>query len=268
MEAKKWSYFQYFKQLDIPIYLQLDLSSFHLELVTLLAKMNFFLLTAKEWDAAQVALGTNKKSRLLKLEMAEGHTLEMIHGSLGGSTLTEAVMHRLDYKIYRYKAQAAMIYSSLAREWEMGVVKDFGSEANCSSAKMALGRFLSLALAPLGYVGFFGNAVDEGMVVLRPSEVMSEIIFINPIEGRVLANNGDTKLLPSFQFIKLDPALKSKKLELDKSSLLSFLSMNCSFMDTEGATTPIRQMIFRLGCYYRGMSYPKEMFRPRLDLSL
>ena len=55
---------------------------------------------------------------------------------------------------------------------------------------------------------------------------------------------------------------------MTNEELLSFMSAHSSYLDYQGLSVPVRQMIQTLAKMTEGLVHPEESFRPRTDLSL
>ena len=139
---------------------------------------------------------------------------------------------------------------------------------NENAYRVILARYLGLALAPFGIIGFWGVSVDKGMIVFNKKESSGEVVFLDLKNSRMIAAGEILTIPQNFKIIRLDNHLKSKHKIMGKEELFSFLSVNCIYFDYGGKNLPVRQLIKTLVQKFKGYIYPKENFRDTLDLSL
>jgi hypothetical protein len=267
---KQWTYLQYFKDLDLPIYVRLDLSEFDSHILTLLNKMNFAEIVEQK-DIDEIHLRINKEggARLLTFAEASSKVARQIDLVAESDRFGhESIVPKENYNVYRYKGMSLMVYAFSAPEWQIACYPDFGIEADVLAARSVMNRFLSWSLSSLGYVGFWGVPVDEGMVVLRQSDSEGEAVFLDVRRKRMLTLDGHRKMNSRFNMIKLDSAISGKNLRMSNEELLSFLSQYCTYFDYNGLSIPVRQLIQTIVQNTEGLLHPKDSFKPRTDLSL
>lgn len=265
----KKTYFQYQKDLNLPIYLSADLGVFENSFAEFLGKMKFHKLSDKEESIARKEILENNRARILHISEASPMVAKHIQSTLESDRYgAESVTPKEGYRLYRYKDVGLMVYSFGAKEWQLGCYKDFGSNSFLFEARMIIHRFLSWALIPQGIVGLWGVAVDDGMVAQRPIDSKGEVVFIDVRGLRMITLDGVKKLRPHFKILRLDPTLKGRNIKMTSEELLSFLSAYCSYLDSSGLSVPVRQMIQALSRMTEGLLHPQESFRPRTDLSL
>lgn len=266
----KKTYFQFQKDLNLPIYISADLSSFENSFGDFLVKMKFTKLTDKEETNAQSEIKKNNQARILHISEASPLVAKQIEGTMESDRYgVESIIPKDGYRVYRYKAAGLMVYSFGAKEWQLGCYKDLGCNTQTIfSGRMIINRFLSWALVPHGLVGIWGVTVDDGIVSQRPIDSKGEVVFIDILGQRMISCDGIKKLRPHFKILRLDPLLKGRNIKMTSEELLSFLTAQCSYLDSSGLSVPVRQMIQALEKMTEGLFHPLESFRPRIDLSL
>lgn len=268
-DIKKYTYFQFFKELDLPLYVRVELGRFAPELVTMLATSRFEELSESEGKKVLKGLKDRKNSRLLTINEAGIGVARQLGISVDGDRFgPETIIPRDGYRIYRYRGLALMIYSFNALEWEMGALSHLGQKDRSEYTRIVLNRFLSLALAPFGFLGLWGVPVDEGIVVMKSQESKGEAVFIDLLGRQILTLDGARPLKGHFSILKLDPVLKGRNIKMSPEELLGFLTLHCTYLDYQGPSVPIRQLIQTLSKTAEGLIHPKESFKPRTDLSL
>lgn len=265
----KKTYFQYQKELNIPVYISADLANFESSFGDFLGKMKFHKLGDKEEIAALQEIKKNVNARILHISEASPLVAKKIQSTMESDRYgAESIIPKDGYRVYRHKDMGLMVYSFGVKEWQFGCYKDFGSNNLLVSSRMIINRFLSWALVPHGLVGLWGVTVDDGMVAQKPMDSRGEVVFIDVVGLRMISFDGIKKLRPHFKILRLDPSLKGRNVKMTNEELLSFLSAHCSYMDSSGLSVPVRQMIQALSKMTEGLLHPQESFRPRTDLSL
>lgn len=265
----KKTYFQYQKDLNLPIYLSADLAVFEASFGEFLNKMKFHKLSDKEEMSALAEIKKNNHARILHISEASPLVAKQIQNMRESDRYgNESIIPKDGYRVYRHKDVGLMVYSFGVKEWQLGCYKDFGSSHYNLASRMIIHRFLSWALVPHGIVGLWGVTVDDGMVAQRAIDSKGEAVFIDVKGLRMITLDGVKKLRPHFKILRLDPSLKGRNIRMSSEELLSFLSAHCSYLDSSGLSVPVRQMIQALSKMTEGLIHPEESFRPRTDLSL
>ncbi|MEI8346569.1 MAG: hypothetical protein WCG27_03825 [Pseudomonadota bacterium] len=263
------AYYQFFKSLNIPVYLQCEKAMATQEWSTFLKQHQFEELNKDELKKMLPSLNKTRHARVLKIVEATptvAQQIDMIQEQdrYGEESITPRDM----FKVYRYKGHGLIMYSALAREWNCGLVLDGKFEDKKLVLRSILNRYLSWALAPLGMVGFWGVPVDQGVVVLKQAESFGEAFFVDLANHRVLTVDGMGKIKSHFKMMRLDPMLKGRNIRMSNEELLSYLTIHCVYFDYPNLSVPIRQLIQEIAKTAEGLVHPRENFKPRTDLSL
>ena len=268
----KKTYYQYQKEMMLPIYIALDPQSFENGLNDFLVSMQFTKLNEKEEVSALEIMKKNNASRCLNFFEATPGVSRQIGATIESDRYgLESIIPKPGYQVYRYKEIGLMVYSFGVKAWEFGCYSDFGSSkepAKKLAARTVIHRFLSWSLAHHGILGLWGVTVDDGMVLQRVNESKGEAVFVDVVGNKILSLDGIKKLGPKFKVLRLDPTLHGRNIRMTSEELLSFLSAHCSYMDYSGLSVPVRQMIQTLAKMTEGLVHPEESFRPKTDLSL
>lgn len=265
----KKTYFQFNKELGIPVYVALDLTSFEQSVQDFLMKMKFSKIADSEEAEVLKKIKTQKDARVLNITEATAIVSKQIHGTMESDRYGhESIIPKEGYRVYRYKDVGLMIYSFGAKEWQLGCYKDFGSRINHIASSMIINRYLSWALSPFGILGIWGVSVDEGMVAQRAIDSKGEVVFIDVINQKIMTIDGVKKMSPRFKVLRLDPTIRGRNIKMTNEEYLSFISAHCSYFDYSGLSVPVRQMIQSFVKLTEGLVHPQESFRPRTDLSL
>ena len=261
MAKQKETYFQYQKDLDIPIYVRLDLSRFTSEVIALFTQMRFQELSQKESKNVFEKVGKKENGRLLTIEEPSAVVAKQIGLTQGEDCYgEESVVPGCGRRVYRYKSVAIMPYSYQTPYWNMGCFNDFGSKQNTTSARMVINRFLSYALAPLGMAGFWGIPIEEGIILLKKEESKGNVVFVDVRNQKMISVNGVKNIQASFKIFCLGRRLEEEQVVMKTEELLGLLFAHNTYLAYDGPSVPIRQILQTLSKKAEGISCPKEFF--------
>lgn len=266
----KYNYFQFNKKLNLPVYVRFKSTDFDPDIVGFLRSMRFDELTEKEGeDIVEKIADKDDGIKLLTISEASILVSRQIASARDSDRFgPESIVQKPGYNVYRYKNVAMVVYSLASTEWQMGCFPDFGHVDIELQCRIVMNRFLSWALAPLGFVGFWGTPVDEGIVVQRAIDTRGEAVFFNVRDRKIVTMDGEKRMRYSFSFIKLDPTISNRSLEMRFETLLSYLSVNTTYFGAQGLPISVRQLVQTLSRYSQGQLYPKENFQPRQEARL
>lgn len=261
---KSLKYFQYQKGHKVPVFVCYDATTYGSDLATLLTSMRFSDCTEAEYNDAAKQL---EHVRLLEIKEASPAVARQIaHVAASDRYGAESIVPKDGYRVYRYKGVALMIYAFSATHWSMGCDQSFGS--NQQEARVVLNRFLSWALAPLGMIGFWGVPVEDGIVVMNQRDSEGEAIFVDVRAHRTFSIDGSERMKARFRVIRLDGTLHNRNMKMNQTEMMAFLAASTSYIDAQGLSVGVRQMIQSLARDVEGLIHPRESFKPRTDLSL
>ena len=268
----KKTYYQYQKELGLPVYIVLDTQSFESGFADFLTSMKFTKLSDSEEKTALEIMKKNNATRCLNICEASPIVSRQIQSRMESDRYgQESVIPKPGYQVYRYKDVGLMVYSFGVKAWEFGCYSDFGSSKELSkilASRVVIHRFLSWALVHHGILGLWGVTIDDGMVLQKSRDSKGEAVFVDVVGNKILSLDGVKKLGPKFKILRLDPTLHARNIRMTSEELLSFMSSHCSYLDYAGLSVPVRQMIQKLAKMTEGLIHPEESFRPRTDLSL
>jgi hypothetical protein len=266
--SKKF-YYQYQKELNLPIFICMDPLDFEQRFAEFFIDMKFTKLSDKEEEAAKNMIANHRHGRVLHISEATTPVARQIKMTNESDRYgAESITPQDGYRVYRFKNMALMIYSFSAKEWSLGCVSNFISKENIVSARTAVNRYLSWALSPLGILGLWGVTIDDGLVAQRPLDSKGEVVFVDLNNRRVLTADGVKPINAKFKVLRLDPTLHGRNVRMTNEEFMSFLYSHCSYFDYSGPSVPVRQMIQAFTKMTEGLIHPQESFRPRTDLSL
>jgi hypothetical protein len=265
---ENFTYFQYHRDHNYPIYLRIQLNQFDPNLPNLLSKMHFVPLSEDEAKGVGQVLEEQSKARILTIKIASNKVARHVDYAVESDRFgPESIMPKEGYRLYRYKNMGLMVYSFVTQNWELGAHVNFGSEDKTLTSRTILNRYLAWSLYSFGVVGIWGVPVDEGIVVLGQRESEGEAVYIDLKNYKVLSEDGVSFFPSRFKILRLDSTLSDRNIVMNQGQLSSFLATQSTFMDYSGLNIPIRQLIKTLSGLAEGVVHPRDLFRPRTDLN-
>lgn len=269
VEAEKITYFQYFKELDIPVYVRVNLSQFEGQVLPFLVEQKFTELSDSEVEEKFPQGKCPEGGRVLTLCIASHQVSRHIQRLRPTDKYGfESIVPKSGYRVYRYFNVGMMVYSFSVPEWDFGCYSNFGDQENLIAYRSVINRFLSWSMASLGIVGFWGVPVDEGIVVLNQAQANGEVVFVDVYKNRLMTVDGSRSLHGGMCVLRLSTAIRGKNIEMKGEELLSFLFQYCTYLDYKGLPVIVRQLIQAVAKNSYGLIHPEESFKPRTDLSL
>ncbi len=268
-ENTNWTYFQYQKSLQLPVFIRFDPEQFEEELGPFLTKMGFYEISEEEGEKASIEINKYNGGKLLTISEASVPVCRQIESMAESDRYgKESVTPKPGYRVYRYKGTGLLIYSLAASEWQLGTYSSFGSAEKEIESRIVIGRFLGWALASHGILGLWGTPVDEGVVVMRPNKSEGEFVLFDVRKRQLVTIEGPKKMKPLFTIMRLDSSLRGRNVRMKTEEFLSFILHHSTFFDYSGPTVGVRQMAQLLVKTTEGILHPEESFRPRTNLSL
>lgn len=263
----KNSFFQFQPEQQYPIYIKCNPKLYDSHLLNLLKECGFSLLGPAD-EKIMTETNSNKNTRILYIQEASpkvgGQIGQFVDGDRYGP---ESITPVQGHKVYRYQGHGLMVFSLTSQEWELGVFPSFGSPQEKLAHKTMIYRFLALALSHLGAAGFWGLPVEEGFLISKQSESISESIFIDIKKSLLIFTGKAEKIRGPINIFRLDPSLKEGKIKMTKEELLSFLMARCLYFDYGGLSIPIRQVILAISRVSQGRICSDKKYARRTDLS-
>lgn len=261
------TFFQYQPDLELPIYVQVDLDSFHSEMEDFLEVRGFVKLSAENKSKIAKNIEKTLTGRVLSIKKAVPTVAKQITGVIEADQFgEESIIPKSGYRVYRYKNHGLLVYSFAATEWELGCFDSFGSKNSQAQSTTVINRYLSWALSHYGVVGFWGCMSDGQFIVQKKNESNGDVVFLDVRNRTVIDRNGSAGVSPEFSFIRLNKNIK-KNMQMSAETLLGFLSSRCSYLDHQGLSVPIRQLLQQVVKEYPGYEAAYDLASQSTDLS-
>lgn len=266
---KKWACYQFFKELNHPVYIRFDESEFGVDLNKFLLEHQFSKIDESDIAKTETKVLRTHNARMLTLEVTSPLVAGRIDRTFYNKSGGEQWISKDGHKIYCNQQDAIIVYSHGSKFWTMGVYPDFFSKTGIEVSRVVLNRFLSWSMASLAVIGLWGVPVEEGVVIMRPQESQGECVFIDVNNFNILSLDGPKKIRGRFHILRLDPTLHGRNIVMTKEELMGFIVQNCVYYEgSDVLPVPIRQMIQTVANIAIGLVHPQESFKPRTDLSL
>ncbi|MBT3982424.1 MAG: hypothetical protein HOE90_13785 [Bacteriovoracaceae bacterium] len=260
------TYFRFQKELGYNIYLKLDTRSYSDEFLDFIAKHQFSMVDEKDNKSVEAAILEDRKARVLKITPANFSVLRKLGSHKPEDRFgRESTTNGSGYSVYRYKGVALVVYSTFVKEWELGVVHQFGTGDLKGPSSVVINRFLSWALGLHGVVGFWGVPVDEGVVVMKEKASGGEAVFLDFNKKQLLTIDGAKDFNFGLNILKLAQLGKEEGIQMKLEELIPFLVSHCTYFDYDGIPLKIRQMIIAISRTATGFVYHQSSFKPRSE---
>ncbi len=268
-EFQRFTYFQFFREDNYPIYLRIYMPDFNSELYETFQEIGLQELADDEIYKVQDVLSQNSLGRILTVREAGLNAGRQIEQTMESDRYgKESIVPGDGYRVYRYRGVGLIVYSMGAQEWELGCFHTFGQGVQGKiQAKIVLNRYLGWSATNLGILGIWGNCIDEGIVLLNPSKAEGESVYIDIFQKKLLYAGSRKNIKGKFRIIKLDSFANNEGHALKKEELMSSLIKYTTYFEYTGQSVGQRQMLFSLAQMVEGWVAPEENFRPKQNLS-
>jgi hypothetical protein len=243
-KEKKYSYFQFNKDENFPVFIRCEVAAFDSKLISQLVDCQFTELTAEESEKALELIDSDPHSKVLHILPATPKVAIQIDLPLETDRYgKESFTDKKGYSVYRYQGLGLLVYSFRAKEWELGVLGSFASEEAELATRVIINRYLGWATAPLGLIGLWGNQVDEGVLILNREESIGEAVFLDIVGRNVFGRDGKSVLGGDFKILRPTRAKLKRRSPMRAEELISFLLNRTTYFDYKGPSVPVRQLL-------------------------
>lgn len=261
------TFFQFQPQLELPIFIQVNLDNFHSEMEDFLEVRGFVKLSSEEKAKTIKDMEKTLTGRVLTIKKAVPSVARQITGVIEADQFgEESIIPKSGYRVYRYKNHGLFVYSFAATEWELGCLDTFGAKHAQFESNTIINRYLSWSLSHHGIIGFWGRMSDGKLTVQKKNESNGEVVYLDVRNRKLMDRNGTHLVHASFAFIRLNKSIK-KNIQMSPENLLGFLSSRCSYLDHQGLSVPVRQLLQQVVKDYSGYEAAFDLASQTTDLS-
>lgn len=261
---KNISYYQFYKELDYPIFLKFEDAKLELMLRSVIESLGFNKVENESLSSIKIDKAT---TRVLVVKEATYRVAKQIvrpHKGLE-SIGQEDISPYGNYDVYRYINAAIMMMGHNEYFWEMAVCN---IEDKKNEIKVAITRYLGLALSSLEVLGFWGNAVEGGYLVTKANSSNFKSFFVDCNKGVFIGPDGIRPINKQSEIIRVDETLRGREYSMSKEALLGFLCHNSIYFSYMGLDFKLKKAIFDLVDHVNGKVVPQEFVEKRSSLQL
>lgn len=242
-------FFQWQKSHGYPVFLRVEKTLLEGRLQKLITDLGFQEVPVSEHRKIQLdRMGT----KVLTLSRASLRVCQQVN--LGDSLErygAESLSHHANAQVYLYRRLGLMVFSPLTNLWELGLASQLETTEELTGLRVMLNRYLGWALAPLGVIGFWGVATNEGLVAMKQSQSFGEVVMVD-VEKRLLHSSAGTQpMAPGFTILRADKGAPAGK-AMAREELVSFLSTANVYFTHGNLPYTLRKTALALGSLARG----------------
>jgi hypothetical protein len=239
----KWTYFQYRKAFNYPVYLRFKSDDLHDRFKHLLGEMGFNALT--DVESKKISL-QRLSTKILSVQTASARLQHQICGSeLLDKYGMESLSLQVGVPVYTYRRVGLMVMPPSRIWWELGLSSDIHQTDQMVGLRVLLVRFLAHALADLGVLCYWGTFKDDYVIIMKQAQSFGEAVLIDINKKMIFSNGGEEKLHLGLKILRKDKDNLSGS-HLKREDLISFLSVSTCLLSFTGITPAMRKSIMDL----------------------
>lgn len=243
MEATKWTYFQYRKSYDYPVYIRFKQDELNPKFSHLLGEMGFNLLT----DAESKKIPLQRTyTKVLTVQEASSRLQQQINGSdLLDKYGPESLSLQMGMPVYTYRKVGVMGVPQNKTLWDLAIHSEISHTDQMVGLRVILVRFISQALADQGVLCYWGTVKDDAVIVMKQLHSFGEAVLIDLNKKAIFSNGGEMKLGSSLKIIRKDKEV-SVASNMSREDIIGFLSVSTCLLSFNGITNPMKKAIYEL----------------------
>lgn len=243
MQNLKWTYFQFRKQHDYPVYLRFKQDELDPKFQHLLTELGFQELT--ERDSKKISLN-RPHTRMLTVQLASARLNQQLNGSdLLDKYGPESLSLQAGMPIYTYRKVGIMSLPPYKTLWDLALHSEISQTDQMIGFRIILVRFISQALAEQGVLSYWGTIRDESIIVMKQLNSFGEAVFIDWNKKIIFSNGGETKIHGPLKILRKDKEYKVGN-AMGREEVISFLSVSTCLLSFNGITNSMKRAIVEL----------------------
>ncbi len=243
MEIIKWSYFQYRKNHDYPVYIRFKDEDLNPKYSHLLNEMGFSLLS--EIECRKVSLH-RLHTKILTIHEAGSRLQQQINGSdLLDKYGLESLSLKQGTPVYTYRKVGMMMMPSSKILWDLAILPELSVTDQMVGLRVILVRYLAQALAELGIISYWGTTKDQSVIVMKQLSSFGEAVFIDAAKKVIFSNDGEIKLGASLKILRKDKENPSSS-AMSREDIIGFLSVSTCLLSFNGISLAMKKAIYSL----------------------
>jgi hypothetical protein len=250
MEAQiKWTYFQFRKNLDYPIYLRFRQDELTPKFSHLFKELGFQELIEKE--SKKISL-ERLQTRILTIQFASARLNQQLNGTdLLDKYGHESLSLQLGTPVYTYRKVGMMAMPPRKPLWDLALNSEISQTDQMIGVRIILVRFLTQALADQGVLGYWGTMKDDTVIVMKQAQSFGESVFIDWNKKVIFSNGGEMKLNSHLKLLRKDKDY-SVPGQMSREDIISFLSVSTCLLSFQGITPAMKKAILELSAQTSG----------------
>lgn len=239
----KWTYYQFKKRYQYPVYVRLHPEMELTKLPSVLADLGLDLLSDNE--IRQISL-QKAGVKLLTIQEASGKIFQQLTSSNSLDQYGhEGLTIHSNIPFYTYRNIALMMTPNGKPLWDMAIAPSLHSQPQIMGMKVALTRFLSMALANFGIISYWGVSKDDGVIIMKQAQSSGESVFIDVKKKLIFSHYHESTFSNGLHIHRLDQTKKIGTI-ITREELLSFLSVSTCLLGFSGLTAEMKKSILDL----------------------
>lgn len=249
METTKWSYFQFRKNHNYPVYLRFRQDEFQTKYSHVLNEMGFSALT--EADAKKIPL-QKTNTRILTIQEASARLQLQINGSdLLDKYGLESLSLQGGLPVYTYRKVGIMSVPMSKTLWDLALSPDLSHTDQMVGLRIILVRFLAHSLSDMGVLCYWGTVKDDAVVVMKQAQSFGEAVIIDVAKKMIFSTGGETRLGSSLKIIRKDKESKYPS-QMSREDIIGFMSVTSCLLSFTGITPSMKKAIYDLSAFASG----------------
>lgn len=249
METIKWTYFQYRKNHDYPVYLRFMQDHLHPKFSHLVTEMGFSALT--ESEAKKISLHRSH-TRILTVQEASSRLMLQINGSSSMDKYgAESLSLQQGMPVYTYKKVGVMGLPLSKTLWDLAINPDLSQTDQMIGLRVIIVRYISQALAEQGVISYWGTVKDDTVVIMKQGQSFGEAVLIDAQKKLIFSNAGEMRLNTNLKIIRKDKEEKITR-SMSREDIISFLSVSTCLLSFNGITHAMKKTIYDLSLNVSG----------------
>jgi hypothetical protein len=246
MEATKWTYFQFRKQYDYPVYLRFKHEELTPKFSHTLNELGFGEITEK--DSKKIPL-QRPHTRMLTVQFASSRLSQQLNGSdLLDKYGPESLSYQAGIPVYTYRKVGIMALPQHKPLWDLALNSEISQTDQMVGFRILLVRFISQALADQGILSYWGTVKDGSLIVMKQSHSFGEAVFIDWNKKVLFSNGGETKLNSHLKILRRDKEFSSSGL-MGREEIISFLSVSTCLLSFQGITNSMKRAVVEMSAH-------------------
>lgn len=249
METIKWTYFQFRKQYDYPVYLRFMQQELNPKFSHLLSELGFNQLT--EPESKKIPL-QKSQTRLLTVQFASPRLNQQMNGSdLLDKYGTESLSIQANTPIYTYRKVGIMALPTYKSLWDLALHSEISHTDQMIGFRIILVRFISQALADQGVLSYWGTVKDGSIIAMKQLQSFGEAVFVDWNKRVIFSNGGEMKINSQLKLLRKDKDYKASG-HMPREEVISFLSVSTCLLSFHGITPAMKRAIVEMSGHVTG----------------